>query len=64
MSPATFIDGLELSRNMGGTPFGVPIIRMIVVWGSSLGSPCFGKLPYLSDLHSSSNGDPGLSSKP
>ena len=31
-----------------GTFFGVPIIRTIVFWGSILGSPYFGKLPYTS----------------
>ena len=31
-----------------GVPFlGVPIIRTIVFWGSTLGSPYFGKLPYV-----------------
>ena len=29
-----------------GTFLGVPIIRIIVYWGSILGSPYFGKLPY------------------
>ena len=30
-----------------GVPFwGVPIIRIIVYWGSILGSPCLGTLPY------------------
>ena len=31
---------------LGGTLLGVPIIRTIVFWGSILGSPYFGKLPY------------------
>ena len=29
------------------TFLGVPIIRIIVFWGLYLGSPCFGKLPFL-----------------
>ena len=29
-----------------GTLLGVPIIRIIVSWGSILGSPYFGKLPF------------------
>ena len=29
-----------------GTILGVPIIRTIIFWGSMLGSPYFGKLPY------------------
>ena len=30
-----------------GVPFwGVPIIKTLVFWGSILGSPYFGKLPY------------------
>ena len=29
-----------------GTLLGVPILRTIVYWGSILGSPCFGKVPF------------------
>ena len=31
---------------IGGAFLGVPIIRTIVFWGSILGSPYFGKLPF------------------
>ena len=29
-----------------GTFLGGPIIRIIIFWGSTLGSPYFGKLPF------------------
>ena len=29
-----------------GTFLGVPIIRIVIYWGSMLGSPYLGKLPY------------------
>ena len=44
---ACFVNYGAFQNKIRGAILGVPIIRTEICWGSILGSPCFGKLPYV-----------------
>ena len=48
METTIFLGAIWGFPKIRGAILGVPIIRIILFWGSILGSPYFGKLPYRS----------------